>query len=59
MSKESFIKTVAEMRQAQKDFFNTRKNADLQRARELEKKVDDMMKEYYRQAGCQNTLFNT
>lgn len=42
----NFINLVAEMRQAQKQYFQTRKKGVLIRAKELEKKVDKKIEEF-------------
>jgi pyrroloquinoline quinone (PQQ) biosynthesis protein C len=42
---EEFIKTVKAMRQLQADYFRTRSQDILRKAREAEKKVDDMIRE--------------
>ena len=41
---EEFKNTVKEMRKAQKNYFSTRSNTWLQIAKELERKVDQMIK---------------
>jgi hypothetical protein len=41
---EQFIALVAQMRQAQKSYFNNRTPKNLQRAKNLEQDVDKMLK---------------
>lgn len=40
-----FVELVAEMRMAQKSYFKDRKQSDLKRSKELEKLVDDFIKD--------------
>ena len=40
---DEFIKTVQEMRNAQKEYFRTRDKAILAKSKELERKVDNML----------------
>ncbi len=40
---DEFIKTVQEMRNAQKEYFKTRDKATLAKSKELERKVDNML----------------
>jgi len=44
MTESEFIKLVTEMRQAQKEYFRTRKKGALIHAKELEIKVDGYLK---------------
>ncbi|MBX7204170.1 MAG: hypothetical protein K1X81_01985 [Bacteroidia bacterium] len=44
MNDKDFRKLVAEMRQAQKDYFSTRSSSHLTRAKQLERKVDAEVK---------------
>lgn len=44
MNAREFFEKVAEMRQAQRDYFKTRHRYFLIRSRELEKEVDDEIK---------------
>lgn len=44
MNSREFFEKVAEMRKAQRDYFNTRNRYFLIRSRELEKEVDDEIK---------------
>lgn len=40
MNAKEFFLTVAQMREAQKQYFKNRFSADLEKAKELEKKID-------------------
>lgn len=40
---EEFIKTIQEMRDAQKEYFKTRDRVSLAKSKELERKVDNML----------------
>lgn len=40
---DEFVKTVQEMRNAQKEYFKTRDKAILAKSKELERKVDNML----------------
>ena len=40
---EEFIKTIQEMRNAQKEYFKTRDRVSLAKSNELERKVDNML----------------
>jgi hypothetical protein len=40
---EEFIKTIQEMRNAQKEYFKTRDRVSLAKSKELERKVDNML----------------
>ena len=44
---EKFIKLVAEMRKAQKDFFKTRDSTYLRKSKALEKKVDEELQKHF------------
>lgn len=44
---EKFIKLVAEMRKAQKDFFKTRDSTYLKKSKALEKKVDEEIQKHF------------
>jgi hypothetical protein len=46
MNTSDFIKTVKAMREAQTEYFRTRTATPLQRSKELERKVDEMIKDY-------------
>lgn len=50
MKIEEFVKTVREMRKHQIDFYMTRNTESLKRAKQYEKKVDDLISEHYSQA---------
>lgn len=41
MDKKQFYDTVVKMREAQKQYFKTRRPCDLQRSKEIEKVIDD------------------
>lgn len=41
MNALEFYKTVVRMRQAQKDYFRTRRPCDLQRSKDIEKVIDN------------------
>lgn len=40
---EEFIKTIQEMRNAQKEYFKTRDRVSLAKSKELEREVDNML----------------
>ena len=44
LAMEEFVKLVAEMRQAQKDYFKSRSPEALERAKNLERQVDEKTK---------------
>ncbi len=43
MTKKEFLKKVKEMRQAQKNYFATRRKSYLFQSKDLEKQVDEMI----------------
>ncbi|MDY6418902.1 MAG: hypothetical protein SPK76_08090 [Bacteroidales bacterium] len=45
MNTEEFVKLVADMRNAQKAYFKSRRYDDLERARSLERSVDKAIKD--------------
>lgn len=49
-----FVRLVAEMRTAQREFFRTRSTAALDRSRSLERRVDEALR---RELDGQGTLF--
>lgn len=49
MQNEKFIEKVEMMREAQKQYFKTRDNRILMRCLNLEKIVDDMIAEHYKE----------
>lgn len=51
-----FAILVRDMRAAQKHYFSTRDKADLSRAKELEKQVDDSLSAIFSQVQPQGTL---
>lgn len=52
-----FKKLVNEMREAQKRYFKTRDRKDLQKAKRLEKEVDDFLLKYFQKTQSK-TLFD-
>ena len=46
ITQHPFLALVAELRQAQRDYFTTRTSGDLKRAKELEAKVDKALDHY-------------
>lgn len=56
---DEFVKLVGEMREYQKKFFQSRMSYDLQKAKTLEKKVDECLNIYSttRNISDQKTLF--
>lgn len=54
---DHFILAVAEMRQAQKDYFRNRWPEDLRKSKELERKVDQMI-EAHNESKHQTNLFD-
>lgn len=53
-----FKKLVNEMRKVQKQYFKSRDRKDLQKAKELEKEVDDFLLNHYREQTSVKTLFD-
>ena len=47
MTEKEIIKLAKEMRDTQKSYFKTRSNTDLQRSRQLERRLDAKIKEYF------------
>ena len=47
MNPHDFYRTVREMRDAQKKYFSTRDEKVLSESKRLEKKVDEMVAEYF------------
>lgn len=54
MDFQAFRDLVAEMRRAQREYFRTRSSTALEKSKQLEKRVDDAIRE----AGEQPALFN-
>lgn len=52
-TEQLFIKRVARMRQAQKDYFRTRSNGALHEAMELERIVDTMLTDLLHTIDCE------
>lgn len=57
MNTDDFFKLVAQMRQAQKDYFRTRRPDVLEESKRLEKAVDKALKEH--NTGMTAGLFDT
>lgn len=59
MSKNiDFKKLVSDMRKAQKLYFKSRDRRDLQKAKEVEKEVDEFLNRYFREENQVNGLFD-
>lgn len=59
MSKNiDFKKLVSDMRKAQKLYFKSRDRRDLQKAKEVEKEVDEFLNRYFREENQVKGLFD-
>lgn len=47
MTERDIIKLAKETREAQKAYFKTRSSSDLQRSKQLERKLDAAIREYF------------